>query len=113
MAKYSKKFDGNYEQFCRYIEKEIAMSSMTSSLEEKQEFSFPGGQGVMLAFERYSYTGSNRVSLTMTILGYDHTIEVIAMTSGGSQATLFKLNTFGEEAFLEKAVKVIENFMTK
>lgn len=31
-----------------------------------------------------------------------------AHTSGGSQAVFFKLNTLGEESFLEKLVEIVE-----
>nr|WP_302663601.1 DUF6054 family protein [uncultured Agathobaculum sp.] len=30
------------------------------------------------------------------------------MTSGGSTAVFFKLNTLGEESFLEKLVEIVE-----
>ena len=33
-----------------------------------------------------------------------------AITSGGSQAVFFKLNTLGEESFLEKLVPIVENY---
>ena len=33
-----------------------------------------------------------------------------AITSGGSQAMLFKINTFGEEAFLEKLEEAVRPF---
>jgi hypothetical protein len=32
------------------------------------------------------------------------------MTAGGSQAVFWKVNTFGEEAFLAKAVEALESF---
>ena len=33
-----------------------------------------------------------------------------AITSGGSSAVFFKLNTLGEESFLEKLVPIVENY---
>ena len=53
-------------------------------------------------FERYSYTGGNRVSLSITLFQSENNeIFLSAITAGGSQAMLFKINTFGEEAFLD------------
>ena len=39
--------------------------------------------------------------------GGDDLIYLSAITSGGSQAMFMKLNTFGEEAFLEKLEDVL------
>jgi len=55
-------------------------------------------------FERYSCLGSNRVSLSVTLFqsSPDGPVHLSAITSGGSQALFFKINTFGENAFLDK-----------
>lgn len=53
-------------------------------------------------FERYSYTGGNRVSLAVTLFTGGDKVRISAVTSGGSQAVFFKLNIFGEEAFMDK-----------
>ena len=46
--------------------------------------------------------GGNRVSLSITLLQVgSNPIQLSAITSGGSQAVLFKINTFGEESFLQ------------
>ena len=39
--------------------------------------------------------------------GEDGAIHLSAITSGGSQAMFFKINTFGEEAFLDKLAKIL------
>ena len=46
----------------------------------------------------------------MTILGYEGELRLTAITSGGSQAMFFKLNTFGEEAFLEKLEEAVKAY---
>ena len=52
--------------------------------------------------------GDNRVSLNVTLFqGEDGVIHLSAITSGGSQAMFFKLNTFGEEAFLDKLREIL------
>ena len=33
-----------------------------------------------------------------------------AITSGGSQAMFFKINTFGESAFLDKLVEIVDSY---
>ena len=44
---------------------------------------------------------SKYVSLNITLLQAGDRIMFSAITSGGSQAVFFKMNTFGEEAFLD------------
>ena len=60
-------------------------------------------------YERYSWSGGNRVSLTLTLAGSQGSYFLSAITAGGSQGTFFKLNTLGEEAFLDTIAPVIEN----
>lgn len=54
--------------------------------------------------------GSNRVSLSVTMVGQGGNIFVSAITSGGSQAVFFKINTFGEEAFLDKLRQIVDDY---
>jgi hypothetical protein len=49
--------------------------------------------------------------MTVTIIGQGNQLYFSAITSGGSQAIFFKINTVGEEAFLDKAVQVIQQYI--
>ena len=63
-------------------------------------------------FERYSMAGNNRLSLTLTMFqNGDSPIRLSAITAGGSQAILFKINTIGEEAFLEDVKELLEEIL--
>ena len=60
-------------------------------------------------FERYSVMGGNRLSLTLTMFqNGDSPIRLSAITAGGSQAVFFKVNTLGEESFLEDVKGLLE-----
>ena len=62
----------------------------------------------MRVFERYSWTGGNRVSLTVTLFrSGTGPLCLSAIATGDSQATFFKFNTIGEEAFLDKIRELI------
>ena len=50
----------------------------------------------------------NRVSLTLTLLSDGNEIHLSGITSGGSQAMFFKINTVGEEAFLETLERAVD-----
>lgn len=109
MAKYEKCISGDFDEILEIITDGILNGSATASLEERSDFSNGDARCSVRVFERYSYTGSNRVSLNLTMFqngGSD--IYLSAITSGGSQAMLFKFNTFGEEAFLDKLKEIVE-----
>ena len=63
-----------------------------------------------MVFERYSAFGGNRVSLSVTLYQEgDGPVQLSAISSGGSQAIFAKVNTFSEEAFLNKLREIVDN----
>lgn len=103
MAKYERQLTGDFNNLLAHIENGIMHGSVSASLEDASDFSMGTARCSVRVFERYSYMGGNRVSLNITLFqGEDGIIHLSAITSGGSQAMFFKINTFGEEAFLDK-----------
>lgn len=108
MAKLEKILNGNFDEIINRITEGILNGSSTASLEEKSDFITDNSRCSVRVFERYSYTGGNRVSLSITLFQSDNNeIFLSAITAGGSQAMLFKINTFGEKAFLDKLKELI------
>ena len=107
MAKLEKTLTGDFNSILRKIEDGIINGSISASLEDSSDFYIGDMRCSVRAFERYSYTGGNRVSLNVTLFGNRDTIHLSAIASGGSQALFFKLNTFGEEAFLDKLREIL------
>ncbi len=108
MAKLEKILNGNFDEIINRITEGILNGSSTASLEEKSDFITDNSRCSVRVFERYSYTGGNRVSLSITLFQSENNeIFLSAITAGGSQAMLFKINTFGEEAFLDKLKELI------
>lgn len=103
MAKLEQTIRGNFNQLLHKIESGIMNGSMSASLEDSSDFYSNGARCSVRVFERYSAIGSNRVSLSVTLFqNGDGDIHLSAITAGGSQAVFFKINTLGEEAFLDK-----------
>lgn len=103
MAKLEQTLNGNFNQILNKIEQGIINGSMSASLEESSDFHSGDARCSVRVFERYSYPGGNRVSLSVTLFqNANDVIHLSAITTGGSQAMFFKINTFGEEAFLDK-----------
>jgi len=90
------------------IEDGILESSLSASLEEESDMFSGRARCSVRVFERYSWSGSNRVSLSVTLFQHEgEPVHLCAVTSGGSQAMLFKVNTWGEEAFLDKLREIL------
>lgn len=108
MAKLEKTLEGSFEEILKKIEDGIIKGSISASLEDSSDFVAGKAKCSVRVFERYSAIGSNRVSLSITLFQTDNSkIHLSAITSGGSQAVLYKINTLGEEAFLNKLKKIL------
>ena len=102
MAKLERTLQGNFEEVLTRIDRAVMGGSLTATLEECSEFRDGKSRCSVRVYERYSWLGSNRVSMSVTVFqGESGLIRVSAITSGGSQAMFFKLNTWGEDAFLD------------
>lgn len=101
MAKLQKTVQGSFSEILNTIEQGILKASYTASLEDSSDFSDGDARCSVRVFERYSYAGGNRVSMNVTVFqNGTGPIHISAITSGGSQAMFFKINTWGEESFL-------------
>lgn len=109
MAKLEKTLSGNFNGWLERIEKGILDGSVSASLEETSDFRQGDARCAVRVFERYSFVGSNRVSLSVTLFqNGSGPICLSAITTGGSQGVFFKFNTWGEETFLEKLRELME-----
>ena len=101
MAILKRTFTGDFNALLLNIKNAVMNGSYTASLEHEADYVTPTGRCSIMVFERFSYTGGNRVSMSVTLFQSGEKIELCAITSGGSQGAFWKFNTFGEEAFLE------------
>ena len=102
----NKKFD----QLLWKLENEIPASSWSAELEAGSDFKEGDARCSVRVFERYSMMGGNRLTLTM-FQNRDSPIRLSAITAGGSQAVFFKVNTLGEESFLEDVKGLLEEIL--
>ena len=107
MAILEKTVKGSFNEILSRIENGIVNGSVSASLEDRSDFRIGDVRCSVRVFERYSFMGNNRVSLSVTLFGRGDTVHVSAITSGGSQAMFFKINTLGEEAFLDKLKEIL------
>ena len=109
MAKYERAFTGDFDAALSRLEQAVLDGSASASYEDGSDYSQGDFRCAVRVYERYSWTGGNRVSMSLTLAGANGSYFLTAITSGGSQATFFKLNTFGEEAFLETIAGAIND----
>lgn len=104
MAKLEDTIYEDYDQLIHRIQEGILNGSMSASLEGASDFYSGDCRCSVRVFERYSYMGGNRLSMNITFFQGrpGEPVQISAITAGGSQAMVFKINTFGEEAFLDK-----------
>lgn len=103
MAKLEQTFYSDFDDLLNRIEEGIQRGSSSASLEDSSDFYAGDSRCSVRVFERYSWSGGNRVSMNVTLFQSGNgPIQLSAITSGGSQAMFFKVNTLGEESFLDK-----------
>ena len=108
MAMLERTLTGNFDQVLRTLDQAILNGSMSASYEDGTVYTMGDVRCAVRMYERYSYTGGNRVALCMTLTGQGDQLRLTATTAGGSQAMFFKLNTWGEEAFLDTLAQAID-----
>ena len=109
MAKLERTLNQNFSTVLQKIEEGILNGSISASLEASSDFKDGDARCSVRVFERYSYMGGNRLSMSVTLFqNGDGPVHLSAVTAGGSQAMFFKINTWGEESFLEKLEELLE-----
>lgn len=112
MAKYERWLEGDFTELLHWIHNDITNGSASVSYEDGSDISLGDTEVAVRVYERYSMAGGNRVSLNVTLVGMGRELFVSAITSGGSQAVFWKVNTIGEETFLELCSESVENFIS-
>ena len=111
MAKYEKRLKGNFGEFVEWIHEGISNGSSSVTYEDGSDIDLGDARVAVRVYERYSMAGGNRVSMNVTVTGMGEDLFISAITSGGSQAVFFKMNTIGEETFLEICEDSVESYM--
>lgn len=108
MAKYERRLRGDFNQVLALLHDGILSGSSTASFEDGSDYHCGSVRCAVRVYERYSVMGGNRVSLHLMLAGDGEELFLSAITAGGSQAMFFKINTWGEEAFLERVREIVE-----
>lgn len=108
MAKLIKNIPGDFDAIVEKVTSGIMSGSISASLEDSWSMKDGNSRIAVMVFERYSYFGGNRVSMNVTLYQEgDGPVYLCAITAGGSQAVFFKVNTIGEESFLDTLREIL------
>lgn len=110
MAKIERNLRGNFDEVLYAIQNRIMGGSISASNEAGSDYQLGEVRCAVRVYERYSWIGSSRVSLNITLIGVAEDLFLSAISSGGSQAVFFKINTFGEDAFLSSIIDVVNMY---
>ncbi len=105
--KYEIKLNMGFDKVYSYIKNNFKNISESVTIENESKIERNNLKISFLTYERYSYFGGNRVSLTVLVVGDEFRTDIHMVTSGGSRAVFFKINTVGEERFLNLAIKCL------
>lgn len=108
MAILERTLTGNFSHIVEHLHNSILNGSASASYEEGSDFTMGSARVAIRMYERYSWTGGNRVAMSVTVVGEGNRVHVTAITAGGSQAMFPKLNTFGEESFLDTLAQALD-----
>ena len=109
MAKLERSLQGDFDDVLSRLHDGILSGSVSASYEDGSDYAAGDVRCAVRVYERYSWSGGNRVSMSLTLVGEGQNLFLSAITSGGSQAMFFKINTWGEEAFLDRVRELIES----
>ena len=110
MATTTRTVTGTLSEVVAFIDRSVMDQSASASKEAAVDLETQGGGVSMRGYERYSWTGSNRVGMTVTCVQDGPYVRVAGISLGGSQAALFKVNTLGEDSFLRTLDAAIDQW---
>ncbi|MEM5780036.1 MAG: DUF6054 family protein [Lawsonibacter sp.] len=110
MAKLERRLRGNFDGALHYFHDGILNGSMSASYEDGSDYQAGSVRCAVRVYERYSWAGGNRVSMNMTLVGEGENLFLSVITSGGSQAMFLKINTWGEESFLDTLRELADRY---
>ena len=111
MAKIECELHGDFDVILNTLHNAIMEGSSSASVEDSSSsFYTDSVRCAVRTYERYSIMGNGRVSMNVTLLEADERIFLSAITSGGSQAMFFKMNTIGENSFLDTIRNAVSEF---
>lgn len=108
MAMLERTLTGDFDEVLHKLHNAVLNGSASASFENGNNYTMGDTHCAVRMYERYSVMGGNRVALCLMLTGLGDELHLTAITAGGSQAMFFKINTLGEDAFLDSLAQAID-----
>lgn len=108
MAKYEREFEGDFDTALNRLHNGILSGSASASYESGSDWRRGSFRCAVRVYERFSLTGGNRLSASVTLAGEGRTLFLSVITAGGSRGAFLKINTWGEHTFLDAIQEIVE-----
>ena len=112
MSKFECTLKGDFNNIVAWFDNGIIGKSVSASFEDGSDYLGNNVRVAVRVYERYSVFGKNRVSLNLTFISEGEDVCISAITSGGSQAVFYKVNTISEENFLDSVRTVANEYIS-
>lgn len=116
MGLYQETFHATEQQFLKFVKSlpDLVKSYSTSATHEETRLVKSDETYVQIdMFERYSMFSDSRVALGVTTIYKNGKIDITAMSAGGSRAIFFKMDTVGENNFLDGFKNVVKDYFSR
>ena len=110
MAKYERRLSGNFDSLLQTLDQEILGRNISADRQDGSDFAVANVRCAVRVYERYSVIGRGRVAANITLLGVGEDLSLSIIAVGGSQAIFLKINTLGEQSFLDDIIPIIESW---
>ena len=105
---YQRVFNVSFNEVYNFVIDNFSNLSISMTLESDLASNTVSDSVRLIIFERFSWFGNNRVSLSVLLVGNDRQTKVTMVSSGGSQAVFFKFNRVGENNLLNEVINELE-----
>lgn len=110
MAKYETILSTSLQELVPFITQKMKGSSLTLSIVDTSYIEDTNCKVLVRVYERYSMSGSNRLTMTLTLVELQDQVHCSVITGGWSQGMFFKVNTLGEHSFLNTMKDILEEY---
>ena len=90
MAKYESRLHGDFDAVLDRLEQGILAGSMSASYEDGSDYESGNFRCAVRVYERYSFLGGNRVSLSMTLMGRGRSCSFQALPRGAVRQSFLR-----------------------
>ncbi|MCL2569050.1 MAG: DUF6054 family protein [Oscillospiraceae bacterium] len=112
MAKYERHLTGDFDSLLKTLDDGILRGAATS-FQDGSDYIEGNVRCAVRVYERYSLLGKGRMGVNITLIGNGNKLFLSLISSGGSTAVFFKINTWSEQAFAGEIIDLVDRWVQR